>query len=396
MTAVVFIHGTGVREPGFSALAGRVAAGLTALRDGLRIVPYYWGGAHGATLAAGGASLPPPPGATGRGPALAEIPHQGDASDADADVAAWAALYADPYAELALAAAAAPPAIERPPGRQPPEEEFRARLTALPAQVRIPEAELRDGLAHAARELAGHPLLGPAADALAPQELAALAARALTARMIADALDADAPLVPAGDVRDAVAERLAVALGAPPRGTERGVRSLLARTAGAAASRAALRRRRALTQAAHPAAGDILRYLSRGAAVRADLRDLVAGLEPPVVLVGHSLGGIIALDTLIAEPLPAVRLLVTAGSQGPFLYESGSLPTLEHPASLPPHVPDWLNLYDPRDLLAYLGGPLFPGRVTDVAVDSRQPFPASHSAYWTNPDVYRHIVERLP
>jgi hypothetical protein len=373
-----------------------VAAGLTALRDGLRIVPYYWGGAHGATLAAGGASLPPPPGATGRGPALAETPHHGDASDADADVAAWAALYADPYAELALAAAAAPPAIERPPGRQPPEEEFRARLTALPAQVRISEAELGDGLAHAARELAGHPLLGPAADALAPQELAALAARALTARMIVDALDADAPLVPAGDVRDAVAERLAVALGAPPRGTERGVRSLLARTAGAAASRAALRRRRALTQAAHPAAGDILRYLSRGAAVRADLRDLVAGLEPPVVLVGHSLGGIIALDTLIAEPLPAVRLLVTAGSQGPFLYESGSLPTLEHPAPLPPHVPDWLNLYDPRDLLAYLGGPLFPGRVTDVAVDSRQPFPASHSAYWTNPDVYRHVVERLP
>ncbi|MEV5321729.1 hypothetical protein AB0K92_29495, partial [Streptomyces sp. NPDC052687] len=201
MTAVVFIHGTGVREPGFSALAGRVAAGLTASRDGLRIVPYYWGGTHGATLAADGASLPPPPGATGRGPALAETPHHPDAAGPDTDVAAWAALYADPYAELALAAAAAPPAVERPPGRQPPEEPLRARLTALPAQVALEEGESADGLARAARELAGHPLLGPAADALAPQELATLAGRALTARVIADALDADAPLVPAGDAR---------------------------------------------------------------------------------------------------------------------------------------------------------------------------------------------------
>jgi hypothetical protein len=87
---------------------------------------------------------------------------------------------------------------------------------------------------------------------------------------------------------------------------------------------------------------------------------------------------------------------VTAGSQGPFLYESGSLPSLEHPAPLPPHVPAWLNLYDSRDLLGYLGAELFPGRVTDVPVDSGQPFPAAHSAYWTNPAVYRHIVDRLP
>ncbi|WNM30825.1 alpha/beta fold hydrolase [Streptomyces sp. Li-HN-5-11] len=390
MTAVVFIHGTGVREPGFSALAGRVSAGLGALRDGLRIVPYYWGGAHGATLAAGGASLPPEAGAS-RG--LAESPApDGD----DGTAAAWAALYTDPYAELALAAAGARSAGERPPGHVPPEQQLQARLAALAAGGDAPAAELGPGLARAAGDLARHPLLGRAADALDAGDLATLAARSLTARLVADLLDADSPLVPDGDTRDAVTARLAGTLGATPGGTERGLRSLLLRTAGSAASRAVVRRRRALTQAAHPAAGDILRYLSRGAAVRDDLRALVAGLQPPVVLVGHSLGGIIALDTLVSAPLPAVRLLVTAGSQGPFLYESGSLPSLEHPAPLPPHVPAWLNLYDPRDLLGYAGAGLFPGRVTDVAVDSRQPFPAAHSAYWTNPAVYRHIVERLP
>ncbi|MFJ6656847.1 alpha/beta fold hydrolase [Streptomyces sp. NPDC091377] len=390
MTAVVLIHGTGVREPAFSALAGRMAAGLTGLRDGLRVVPFYWGGTFGATLAAGGASLPPESG-TSRGPGGEPgFPGPGD------DLALWGVLYADPYAELDLAAAAAGPAVERPPGSVPPEERFRARLAALAARGDAPAAVLGPGLARAAGDLAAHPALGPAAAALPPDELAELAARSLAARIVADALDADSPLVPVGADRDTVTARLAESLGAPPRGTERGVRSLLLRTAGHAASRAVLRRRRALTEAAHPAAGDVLRYLSRGAPVRAALRDLVAGLEAPVVLVGHSLGGIIALDTLIGAPLPAVRLLVTAGSQGPFLYESGSLPSLEHPEPLPPYLPDWLNLYDPRDLLGYRAAALFPGRATDLAVDSGQPFPAAHSAYWTNPEVYRHIVDRLP
>ncbi|MFC8101720.1 hypothetical protein [Streptomyces sp. NPDC057363] len=391
MTAVVFIHGTGVREPGFSALAGRFSVGVTGLRGGLRIVPYYWGGEHGATLAAGGASLPPASGTSRGGPC---VPGAGDD-----DTAAWAALYADPYAELALAAgtaAGAASATELPPGSPPPDQHLRARLAALAAEGDAPAADLGPGLARAAADLAAHPLLGAAAAALTPDDLPGLAARGLTAQVIAGVLDTDAPLVPAGVTRDAVTDRLAQALGAPAPGTERGVRSLALRVAGSAASRAVVRRRRALTEAAHPAAGDVLRYLSRGEAVRAGLRTLLAGLEPPVAIVAHSLGGIIALDTLVLTPLPQVRLLVTAGSQGPFLYESGSLPSLEPPAPLPDHFPDWLNLYDPRDLLSYLGAGLFPGRVTDVAVDSRQPFPAAHSAYWTNPAVYRHIVDRLP
>ncbi|MFE2053125.1 hypothetical protein ACFXAS_32170 [Streptomyces sp. NPDC059459] len=386
MTAVVFIHGTGVREPGFSALAGRFSAGVTGLRGGLRVVPYYWGGVHGAALAAGGASLPPVSG-VGRGPGAPDA--------AEDDTAAWAALYADPYAELALAAGSLP-AAELPPGSLSLDQPVRERLAALAAEGDAPAAELGPGLGRAAADLAAHPLLGAAAAALAPDDLPDLAARCLTAQVVAGALDADAPLVPVGATRDAVADRLALTLGAPAPGTERGVRSLALRVAGSAASRAVVRRRRALTEAAHPAAGDVLRYLSRGEAVRAGLRDLLAGLEPPVAIVAHSLGGIIALDTLVLTPLPQVRLLVTAGSQAPFLYESGSLPSLEHPAPLPDHVPEWLNLYDPRDLLSYLGAGLFPGRVADIAVDSRQPFPAAHSAYWTNPDVYRHLVERLP
>ncbi|MFF8016673.1 hypothetical protein [Streptomyces sp. NPDC007929] len=386
MTTVVLVHGTGVREPGLSALVERVTAGLAAHRDGPRVLPYPWGAAHGATLAAGGASLPSRSGTTR---ALGGDP-------GDEATAGWALLYDDPYAELALAAARSAPAAERPPGTVPPQQPLRALLTALAARGDAPAAELGPGLPRACTALAAHPLLGPAADTLGPADLAVLAARSLTARIIADALDADSPLIPTGETRDAVTDRIAEALGAPPQGAERGLRSLLLRTAGGVAARAVERRRRALTEAAHPAAGDILRYLSRGEAFRAGLRTLVAGLEPPVAVVGHSLGGVIALDTLISAPLPQVALLVTAGSQGPFLYETGALPCLEHPAPLPGHVPAWLNLYDPRDLLGYVGARLFPGRVTDVAVDSGQPFPAAHSAYWTDPAVYRHIADHLP
>lgn len=404
MSTVVLIHGTGVRRPGFSALAGHVTAGLTAVHDGLRLVPYYWGETYGARLAAGGASLPPEEGIH-RGIGEDFVVAQPTASDRDDDVAAWAVRYADPDAELALAAAGG--SAERPPGSDLSEQHIQERLTVLTArgddlavewgtEAMVAVAGLRTEVNQAAVRMRVHPLLGPAADALGQDALASLVARALVAHAVAAALDSGNPLIPDGYLRDAIVDHLAQDLGAAPDGSERGVRTRLLGWAGAAASHAVVRRRRALTQAAHPAAGDVLRYLSRGQDVRADLRALLADLESPVTLIGHSLGGVIALDTLVTTALPQVRLLVTVGSQGPFLYESGSLPSLVHPDPLPAHVPDWLNVYDPRDLLSYLGAGLFPGRVTDAAVESRQPFPAAHSAYWTNPDVYRLIAERLP
>ncbi|MER5945460.1 alpha/beta fold hydrolase [Streptomyces sp. NPDC001904] len=380
MTTVVFIHGTGVREPRFGALHARTVEGLGATAPHARVVPFYWGGAHGAVLAARGASIPEPAGGTTRGP------DDGDETDA------WARLYEDPEAELAFAAAGAGTAVTA-PGAEFPDERPRRLLRRIGDVA----PELGRGLPIRAAELARSPLLAPAAAALDPDELARLLARALAAAVIGAALDADTPVLCTGEVRDAAVDRIAEALGATPEGTGRGLfLRTVKRPLMRAGSRAAVRRRRALTEAVHPAAGDILRYLARGAELRRALRDLIAGQEPPVVLLGHSLGGIIALDTLVLDPQPSVALLVTVGSQAPFLYETGALPSLTHPQPLPPHVPDWLNLYDRRDLLGYVGAGLFPGRVTDVATDSRQPFPVAHSAYWDDPAVYRAIAARLP
>ncbi|MFD7834344.1 alpha/beta fold hydrolase [Streptomyces sp. NPDC059761] len=396
MTTALFIHGTGVREPGFSELYGRFSAGLRAVAPAVRPVPFYWGGEFGATLAAGGLSLPQPGGRSRGG--LGESPDAAPAEDTDSE--RWADLYRDPLVELTLAAADGPAAPgELPLGVAPPGERPRALLAAL--EGKLADVAERTGvperhLAEAALALTRSPLPGRAASGLPDDEdLARLLARAVVAAALSAVLAEDAPVVPDGEARDAAVAALAELMGARPVGSERGLGALLARPALRLASHAAVRRRRALTEAAHPAAADIMRYLARGGALRRRLRELIEELPAPVVVVGHSLGGIIALDTLVGTPLPQVELLVTVGSQGPFLYESGALPGLSHPEPLPRHVPDWLNVYDRRDLLGYLGAGLFPDRVTDVEVDNRQPFPAAHSAYWTNPAVYREIAARL-
>ncbi|GGR21481.1 hypothetical protein [Streptomyces netropsis] len=399
MTTVVFVHGTGVREPGFGELFQRVGDGLAHRTPGVKLIPYYWGAEHGARLAADGASLPAE--GTARG-----VPDPGttepDGTDADGESAQWEQLYRDPLAELsAVALAPAGPVArpELPPGAPHPSELPRLLLARLASSPEVSDATL-PGVRRAAADVSRSPLLGPAAQALPAADaetgaLEHLLARAVVATCLRSLLDADAPVIPDGEQRDRAVRQLATAMGAPAAGMERGAASLLLRPVVRAGSRYAVRRRRALTQAAHPAAGDVLRYLAHGEPVRAGLCATLEGLEGPVAVLGHSLGGIIAFDTLVRRAHPAVRSLVTVGSQAPFLYEIGALPSLGHPSVLPGHFPAWLNLYDRRDLLSHVGGPLFPGRVRDVAIDNRQPFPASHSAYWANPAVYAAIAGEL-
>jgi hypothetical protein len=160
-------------------------------------------------------------------------------------------------------------------------------------------------------------------------------------------------------------------------------------------ARALENRRHSLFLAHHPMAGDVLRYLSRGEQIQDFIRRTLRGISGDVVLLAHSLGGIACLDLLISEEFPSVRALVTVGSQAPLLYELGALPSLGYGAPLPSSVPRWINVYDPRDLLAYVGSDprLFGDRVEDVAVDNGCPFPDAHSAYFDHPDLYR-VVDR--
>jgi len=391
MSTVIFVHGTGIREPVFARLFGRVQSELRRRRPELDVQPCYWGGAEGARLWHGGGSVPGYDATRGIAP-----------GPQDEEIALWNLLYQDSLWELRIFAMTSPAGRDLPPGRPRPADMLDASVQALDPSGDLAAALAAAGLAGtfepARAVIATSPVyrqaLAAAGDSIGALRLAV--ARAIVAEALAEHEDADTPVVPDAAARDQVVRLLAKDLG----GQERGVPDLVADPVrGHALRLATVRARRlrgALTDAADPSAGDVLLYQARGDRIRAFIAKRVATAAEPVVLLTHSLGGIAAVDLLATRPLPSVRLLVTVGSQAPFLYEIGALSSLAHDDPLPAHMPAWLNIYDPDDLLSYVGAPLFPGQVEDVEVSNGQPFPQSHIAYWANPKVWDAIVSRLP
>ncbi|QEV21237.1 hypothetical protein [Streptomyces alboniger] len=452
----IFVHGTGVRRERHEQLTRLVTTKLTDRFPGARVEAPYWGGVHGATLAAGGASIPGVDGVRG---AESWAP-------LDEEAAAWQLLLADPLCELRVLAeitAAGDDGLGMPGVRGAGEEVAAglAELTLEPAPPALPaasgggrasEAATASGHAPDAATASGHapdaatapapasttamtpaPALTertallratglaphyPGAvqavaysaeftqacaathDAVAARELVAVTARAVVAAALRAAGD-DALCT--GDERDRLADLIGDRLG----GTGRFPGGRAAAVLGTLALKLTVQPaldlwRPPLTGGTVPALGDILRYQARGRPLRDSLARLIAASDEPPVVIGHSLGGIALVDlyALAAAgppgeaPPPTPTLLVTVGSQAPFLHELGALTGLPPAADrLPPGFPNWLNIYDRKDLLAYRAEPVFPGdpRVTDHEVRSRQPFPLSHSAYWKLDAVYDRI-----
>ncbi|MEU6395825.1 hypothetical protein ABZ867_02365 [Streptomyces cinnamoneus] len=412
----LFVHGTGVRRERHDRLFALVRGRLTARFPEARVDSCYWGDRFGATLGAGGRSVP------GLRPAA------GAAPDAvDEETAEWALLLADPLCELrVLAEAGWADGGQDPdgpgggdddafamPGVQPAGVRVLALLAGLPPAPPHPGDEL-GALLHGTGLAAGFPaaLTGAADSAEAaraadratgePQarELATALARAVTAGALA-AAGADADCT--GAERDRLVELLTTRLGGDARVPGARAAAVLGRLAMRVTTQPLLNAwRGSLTVGATPALGDILCYQARGHDLREFLHARIAAAPGPTVLIGHSLGGIALVDLLAlaaarGEAVPGTELLVTVGSQAPFLYELGALTALEPGAKLPYGFPRWLNVYDRQDVLSYLAGPVFPGdpRITDHEIGSRQPFPACHSAYWKQDSLYERIEQAV-
>lgn len=406
---VLFVHGTGVREPGYSAALKRIRMGVAGLRGDVRVEPCDWGSALGSHLRAGGASIPGFVEQGGAGPA--------EPDERDQEIARWALLYADPLAELELVALAGAKASgDFVPGVVAPGDALLGALAGLAdddtARTAWAESGIDVPLADAVAVLGGAGALRRAT-AAEPQALPRLTARALVAYALGRG---DTARLAAAE-RDTLVDRLTEALGGDLRGVPEAVSAAVRVSArlfeSIGGSRVVVARRTAWSGGRAGFFGDIARYLVRGEGVRAFVAEAVRAQPGPVVLLGHSLGGIVCFDLLAsgvlldgAEQGPGARpgqvaALLTVGSQAPLLYELDALPSRPYGSGLPPGFPPWVNVYDRRDLLSYLAAGVFGTETTDVRdveLDNEQPVSAAHGGYWRNERFYavlREVLERV-
>ncbi|MFE3716116.1 hypothetical protein ACFXOX_23620 [Bacillus subtilis] len=383
MTTVVVVHGTGVREVSYQQTLERVRAGIDEHRPDIVIKPCFWGGRLGASLECKGLSIPEG--------------HRWQPKDRNLDgrqwhVARWALLEADPQYELRILsieyAALA--------GARRGDVEFAEAVEDAVLALSCPDPGLEPYFSEGRRILLADKATRAALTQADPDEhgaeLGSTLAWALVAHAVARCTEAtgEPPLL-SGVRRLLLVQEIENRLRLRQLGLRETVKYVSGRMAGAVATRMRSR----VLEAAHPMAADILLYLSRGENIRQFVRQTAETATGPVVLLAHSLGGIICLDLAIMGELPGVALLVTVGSQGPLLYELDVLTSLRAGKDLPV-IPRWVNFYDMQDPLAYVGERLFPGRVRDVLVDNESPFPGSHTEYFDNSRLYDSLIPLLP
>ena len=389
MTSVVLVHGIGVRGATFEPALSWLRDGLAQVAPEARLIPCVWGDDLGA-------SLPPD---------LVSFWTDGSCSgDAGVSVdslestALWSFLDDDPLFEVRIIASAGRPRSSGPAGGAPAGADLVNRTRALPNVVELLALLSESGLAEAFPGAVDAVLDNRATkDALSragelPGEIGAVLARALVAATMRRAGHADQPIPLDGARVAALVEKITVLIG--PRTLVPGAR-LGRYVVTGLANQWAQRRKAMLTVGVTPYAGDVARYLVHGDELRARIRAAISAAPPPVVLVGHSLGGVACLDLLTEPAVPAVRALVTVGSQAAYLHGIDALPSRRQRERLPAGFPRWLNVYDRQDLLSFAAEMAFPGLVADRRVDNRAPFPRAHSAYFCNPEVHAVLGEAL-
>lgn len=401
-----FVHGTGVRQVGLDRTLTAVRAGLERSKlDGVAVVAPPWGPRLGVPVDQIARVLPQQArdlAEAGRDLTEDAWALEPPVEEQDVVAAMWALLVDDPLFELRLVAQGALG------GGDEADVEAVAMLQGLasaPVDLQGTELEQRE-VAEAAQAVATAPETSEAARAVGDAtdaDLVEAMARAVVATVLAaHALDlpgTEPAVAVNGVVRDELVDRLADEMVEGDRGLVTDwIKDKVVGFAKRKATALATNRREGLMGASLPGIGDILFYQRRGDQVRQFVGQQLAGLERPVVAVGHSLGGIILVDLLAQEQAPVVDRLITVGSQSPLFFAIDALDRLRPGQQDPLPFTPWLNIYSRNDLLSFLATGVFPGvdGITDVEVDAGVPFPESHSAYWQLDHVFELIKEAWP
>jgi alpha-beta hydrolase superfamily lysophospholipase len=166
--------------------------------------------------------------------------------------------------------------------------------------------------------------------------------------------------------------------------------------------------------------GDVFEYLHNRGTAKAPgdiVREVIAAIDAadsqrstddPLILVGHSLGGVILYDILthfIVDEKPDFEAdaLVTVGSQVGLFEEmkrfhasvgdTGIIGDRTVKA-IAPATRVWINIYDDVDVFSFQAEPIF-DKVQDFRFSSRTGALSAHSAYFLRPTLYRRLRRRL-
>lgn len=402
MTSIIFVHGTGGRKAAFAITLQHIEKALQTHKLDVELVPCLWGDLLGAKLNADGASIP----------TYEYTQSQQKSESEEEDIRLWEALYEDPFYELRLLGLRPLKSQTGPPGKLLPSQELQKRVRELSnaqdLRAELDQLGIGTVYEHACEIITGPDskpfgrLLETASSPLDGDYAAIARAIVSVSRLLCKEQEIYPWLLINNKLRDQAVNAIQKTLTDTKQSKAplpEWIKSQFTDLAFGIGTDKFKRKRGAVMNSAYPFAGDILVYQTKGKTIREFIHSQINLVEPPVVLLAHSLGGIACVDLLIEENLRnKVQLLITVGSQAPFFYEIGALQTLPYGEPIPEYFPEWLNIYDLRDFLSYVGDheKLFAGKITDVKVDNKQPFPEAHNAYWANNETWNAIKKVLP
>jgi hypothetical protein len=158
--------------------------------------------------------------------------------------------------------------------------------------------------------------------------------------------------------------------------------------------------------------GDVFTYLdargnkdSPGAIPKRILAeiDIAQSLEGPVVVIGHSLGGVICFDLFSHfRPDLVIDLFISVGSQVSHFEEikrfkssDASIPSPQQRlAKTPDNIKQWINVFDEVDIFSYACEKVF-DRVADFHYDTQTYTIKAHGAYFEQDRFYTRLRARI-
>ncbi len=120
--------------------------------------------------------------------------------------------------------------------------------------------------------------------------------------------------------------------------------------------------------------------------------------DPELIVVGHSMGGIILCDILthFGKEID-FDIAITVGSQFPLFADLKMFPGLqnkERPLPIPENVRRWINIFDPHDFLGYPASHLFQG-IDDFHLPSGTIGGRAHMDYFNRRSFYSQLGRRI-